>query len=128
MTVFDVLGILDDVFTPGTTAFSDYVKATSDDNGFLRTAFCKKRRILDDRSIPPDTTHVVIGSDCVIEERNLRCQWTGDPFEHEWTMTKLQICFSNAEGIGGKIDWNRQMGYHFCCVADLSAREVFEMS
>lgn len=49
-TLYGVLEALDGIFSPDSTKFSDYVKETSDDNGFLRTAFCKKKDLLKDKA------------------------------------------------------------------------------
>ena len=126
MTICEVLDVLDGIFTPETKAFSEYVKNTSDDNGFLRTAFCKKQKILGDRCIPSDTTHIIVGSDCVIEEKGLCCRWTDVPFDHIQSIAKLQLYFVNTENIDKVLEINRSLGYPFCYLIDLSTGEVFE--
>ena len=101
-TLYGVLGALDCIFSPDSTTFSDYVRGTSDDNGFLRTAFCKKKELLKDRAIPQDTTHIIIGSTRDIYEEDLICIWTDDPCDFEEPFIKLQICFATADAVEEK--------------------------
>lgn len=119
-TLCGVLEALDNIFSPGNTKFSDYVKETSDDNGFLRTAFCKKKKLLSDRAIPKDTTHIVIGSTCDIYEEDLICSWTNDPYEFEEPLIKLQIYFATANVV--EIErWTVSMGYPICYTVELTS-------
>ena len=76
MKLYDILSVLDTVFTPNTTEFSDYVKFTSDDNGFLRTCFCKKNYLLENRNISKNCTHAVVA-----------CEFPFDRNEY-WNLTK----------------------------------------
>ena len=66
-TLYGVLEALDGIFSPDSTKFSDYVKETSDDNSFLRTAFCKKKELLKDREnvtfrLYPNLNHAFVNS------------------------------------------------------------------
>ena len=122
-TVYGVLEALDSIFSPGSTKFSDYVKETSDDNGFLRTAFCKKKKLLFDRAIPKDTTHIVIGSTRDIYEEDLICSWTNDPYELEEPLIKLQICFATADAVAEKERWAVSVGYPICYIVELTSGE-----
>ena len=117
-TLYEVLAALDAVFSPGSTRFSDYVKETSDDNLFLRTAFCKKAVFLKDRKIPENTTHILVACQDEINEDLLCCAWTDDPFEHLKTLTKLQLCFVHADAVAEEMDWNGRMGYPVCYIVD----------
>lgn len=123
-TIYGVLEALDSIFSPNSTKFSDYVKFTSDDNGFLRTAFCKKKELLKDRPIPSNTTHIVIGCNRDIYEEDLICTWTDEPFECEEPLIKMQISFAvgNADE---KEKWTASMGYPICYTVELtSGKEV----
>ena len=122
-TVYGVLEALDQIFSPGSTTFSDYVKETSDDNGFLRTAFCKKWKLLENREIPEDTTFIIIGSNREIDEDYLICAWTDTPFEFEETLTKLQIYFATADNVDAKEKWTISMGYPICYIVKLTSDE-----
>ena len=119
-TLYGVLEALDSIFSPGSATFSDYVKETSDDNGFLRTAFCKKKKLLSDRAIPKDTTHIVIGSTRDFYEEDLICSWTNDPYEFEEPLIKLQICFATADTVSEKERWTVSMGYPICYIVELT--------
>lgn len=123
-TLHKVLRMLDGVFTPDSTEFSDYVLSTSDDNGFLRTCFCKKKKKLKDRSIFKDCTHIVVGFACPFNRNDLICCWTDDPFEFEETVTKMQISFVTADTVESELDWNFRMGYRFCYVVDLETEKI----
>ena len=122
-TVYGVLSALDNIFSPNSTKFSDYVKSTSDDNGFLRTAFCKKKGLLKDRPILEGTTHIVIGSTRDIYEEDLICTWTDEPYEFEEPLIKLQICFSAAGNVAEKERWSVSMGYPICYTVELTSGE-----
>ena len=129
MKMYEMLSILDNVFTPDTTEFSDYVKWTSDDNGFLRTCFCKKSRVLRDRNIPKDCTHVIVGCDSEFNKADLICKWVDDPFEFMSTVLKMQICFTvkDKEAIEDEVDWNHGMGYKFCYLVDLRSKSIVDI-
>ena len=120
-TLYGVLEALDSIFSPGNTKFSDYAKETSDDNSFLRTAFCKKKELLKDRPIPSDTTHIVIGSTRDIYEEDLICTWTDNPYEFEEPLIKLQICFATTDTVAEKERWTVSMGYHICYIVELTS-------
>ena len=120
-TVYGVLEALDSIFSPDSTKFSDYVKETSDDNSFLRTAFCKKKELLKDRAIPLETTHIIIGSTRDIYEEDLICIWTDDPYDFEEPLIKLQICFATADAVAEKERWTVSMGYPICYIVELTA-------
>ena len=122
-TLYGVLEALDGIFSPDSTKFSDYVKETCDDNGFLRTAFCKKKKLLSDRAIPKDTTHIVIGSTRDIYEGDLICTWTDDPYEFEEPHIKLQICFATADTVTEKERWTVSMSYPICYTVELTSGE-----
>lgn len=122
-TLYGVLEALDSIFSPDSTKFSDYVKSTSDDNGFLRTAFCKKKKLLKDRPISKDTTHIVIGSTREIYEEDLICTWTDEPFECEEPLIKMQICFATADTVDEKEKWSVSMGYPICYTVELTSGE-----
>lgn len=123
-TIYGVLEALDSIFSPDSTKFSDYVKSTSDDNGFLRTAFCKKKEPLKDRPIPSETTHIVIGCNREIYEDDLICTWTDEPFECEEPLVKMQISFA-VDNADGKEKWTVSMGYPICYTVELtSGKEV----
>ena len=125
-TLYGVLEALDSIFSPDSTKFSDYVKETSDDNSFLRTAFCKKKELLKDRPIPKDTTHIIIGSTRDIYEEDLICTWTDDPDEFEEPFIKLQICFASADTVAEKERWTVSMGYPICYTVELTFGEDSE--
>lgn len=122
-TLYGVLEALDSIFSPDSTKFSDYVKETSDDNGFLRTAFCKKKKWLSDRAIPKDTTHIIIGSTCDVYEEDLICNWVDDPYDFEAPFIKLQICFATADTVAEKERWTVSMGYPICYIVELTSGE-----
>ena len=124
MKLYEVLSILDSLFTPNTTEFSDYAKWTSDDNGFLRTCFCRKRNILKNRNIGRDVTHIVVGCETRLDRNNLVCKWVNDPFEYEETMFKMQICFDSFEGLEDEVEWNGEMGYRYCYIIDLENKSM----
>ena len=125
-TLYGVLEALNGIFSPDSTKFSDYVKETSDDNSFLRTAFCKKKELLKDRPIPKDTTHIIIGSTRDIYEEDLICTWTDDPDEFEEPFIKLQICFASADTVAEKERWTVSMGYPICYTVELTFGEDSE--
>ena len=122
-TLYGVLEALDSIFSPDSTKFSDYVKSTSDDNGFLRTAFCKKKKLLKDRPISKDTTHIVIGCNREIYEEDLICTWTDEPVECEEPLIKLQICFATADAVAEKERWTVSVGYPICYIVELTSGE-----
>ena len=120
-TLYGVLEVLNGIFSPGSTKFFDYVKETSDDNGFLRTAFCKKKELLKDRPIPKDTTHIIIGSTRDVYDEDLICIWADDLYELEEPLIKLQICFATADTVAEKERWTVSMGYPICYIVELTA-------
>ena len=122
-TLYGVLETLDSIFSPDSTKFSAYVKETSDDNGFLRTVFCKKKELLKDRAIPKDTTYIIIGSTRDIYEEDLICTWTDEPIECEEPLIKLQICFATADTVAEKKRWTVSMGYPICYTVELTSGE-----
>ena len=124
MKLYDILSVLDTVFTPNTSEFSDYVKFTSDDNGFLRTCFCKKNYLLENRNISKNCTHVVVACEFPFDRKNLVCKWVIYPFEFEKTMLKMQICFSSKESLEDDVEWNYEMGYKYCYVIDLQRKAI----
>lgn len=125
ITLYQVLEMLDKIFTPNTTEFSDYVKWTSDDNGFLRTCFCKKSKQLENRKIPKDCIYIIVSFDKPFNQNNLICSWTDEPFEFEETITKMQISFDvSKDSIESDIEWNFGMGYMHCYVIDLATETI----
>ena len=122
-TLYGVLEALDSIFSPDSTKFSDYVKETSDDNSFLRTAFCKKKELLKDSPVPKDTTHIIIGSTRDIYEEDLICIWADDPYDFEAPLIKLQICFATADTVAEKERWTVSMGYPICYIVELTSGE-----
>lgn len=125
-TIYSLLESLDEVFTPGSTKFSDYVKDTSDDNGFLRTAYCKLPERMRNRPVSNKVTYAVIGSEHYIREEDLRCEFTVDPFEYNETKTKLQVSFVNSLEIEDTIRWNKEVGYPICTVIPLRYIDGYE--
>ena len=110
-TVYDVLCALDRIFSPGTTRFSDYVKNTSDDHGFLRTAYARKSLPIENRSIPSWVTHIVVGSNKNAYDTPLNCELVGGLGRYERTLSKFQICFVDKQGVAGEVAWNQECGY-----------------
>ncbi len=111
-TVYGVLEALDGLFSPGTTKFSDYVKLTSDDNGFLRTAWTRKQLPFKNKQLPREITHIVVGSKREIDEKLLRWEWTDEPFGHEQTLSKFQIIFTDARSAADEVELNHEFGYN----------------
>ncbi len=127
MTLYGVLGILDELFTPNSTLFSDYVKCTSDYNGgFLRTCYCKKSKIQGDRRISDDLNCVVLGMSMPFDKDKLITYHAKTPFEFEATLTKMQVCFTVKEDVDDEVEWNQELGYSYCYIIDLNSKEIEE--
>lgn len=123
-TLFDILNILNDYFTPNTKDFYDYVLWTSDDHtSFLRTCYKQKSKCLPNGKIAKSVTHVVVAFTHLFEAKGLIIK----PWEIDQrvlrTNIKLQVCFTN-EDIEPEIELNRELGFGYCYVLNLLSGEV----
>lgn len=107
MTIYEVLEILNQHYTPNTHLFSDYVLITSDDNGgFLRTCFMKKSQPLKDYNLG-DVKYVVVGFQDKFDPSMLKTVEKEDYFS---TQTKMQIIFIyDKKDIQPEIEWCKNL-------------------
>ena len=123
-TMKDILPILDEVFTPQTNEFSEYVKWTSDCNGdFYRTCYHKKDTPIRNHYDGWQTaTHIVIAFS---ESTPYSRDKLGYELEHniEATKLKMQLCPLPEEHIRECIEWNKSMDYPTYKVINLLERK-----
>ena len=123
-TMDNILPVLDRVFTPGTTVFSDYVRYATDCNGdFYRTCYRKKAEPIDNQYYGyRKTTHIVVAF-----EENVPINKDSFSFEKEGnvelTRLQMQLCPVKESHIDECIQWNIDMGYPCYRVVDLINHE-----
>ena len=120
-TIYEALRRFDELFTPGTTLFSDYVLWTSDWNGdFFRTCYISKAQ--------PQRDRVLRENDVVIAalEKPLNLAdilYHGDYSTQKETLLKLQICWGCLEPESW-LEWNAEMGYGYRYVLNCTTGEI----
>ncbi|MBR1454838.1 MAG: hypothetical protein IJ593_09405 [Lachnospiraceae bacterium] len=110
MTLYELIKQANDVLTPGTEKFYDYVINSSDNNGgFLRTCYHRHSKPLEDYKHCDDIAVVCFSKP--FKEKDLDYDFS-DLFGYQ-TRTKLQFVYSG--GIE-ELEWNFQMDYRYCYI------------
>lgn len=123
-TMSQILPILDEVFTPETTDFSEYLKWTSECNGdFYRICYRKLEEPIKEEYLGwVNTTHIVIAFDSSTPYSRdklgfkLKCSV-------ELTKLKMQLCPVAGQDVKEAIQWNIDMGYPTYKVIDLVSKK-----
>ncbi len=116
MTLYELIRQISAILTPETGSFYDYVIKTSDDDGgFLRTRFCYRRHLLEDREIAGLSETVVCFQKPFTEH------YTDDGVG---TLVKLQLDYEHRRDFSAKdfAAWSLDLGYRYAYLFDLTAK------
>ncbi|GEM_PF-4763802 len=102
MTIYEVLEILNQHYTPNTQNFINYVLWTSDYNGgFLRTCYRKKGKPLKNFSLG-DVKFIIVGFQEKFDPTLLNIE----ELNTKGTQTKMQIIYVHTEEeLDGEVEW-----------------------
>ena len=115
MTVYDFIRKISDIITPETGAFYDYVLYTSDDNGALRTCYCRHSRPLKNFDISDPPEYVLVSAEAPIN--------TDELSNERGSYVKLQITYDYRYPIDEHMKIDANLLYRFHYVFDLEEKE-----